>query len=148
HRPYPCDVLVLEVGTDAPGEIPHLLTYLKPDIGVVTAVVPEHMEHFRTLDAVAAEELALVAGSAQAVVNHDNVAPAYRQQYIDPHPAHHYYGLGQDLDYSFDITTTDLISGTTGTIYKHHHAELPNLTLNLNGRHSARIAAAAYAVGD
>ena len=56
RRPADVDVIVQELGTDAIGQIPHFGTYLKPDIAVVTSVAPEHMEFFKTLDAVAAEE--------------------------------------------------------------------------------------------
>src|SRR5687767_12997068 len=43
---YPYDVLVLELGTDLPGDIAYFRKYLQPDIAVVTAVAPEHMEFF------------------------------------------------------------------------------------------------------
>jgi len=150
HRPYGYDVLVIEIGTDAPGEVPHTLTYVKPDIGVVTAVAPEHMEYFASLDAVAAEELALVAGSKQALVNHDDVAPQYRQHYVDRMSGGHsyYYGLGKQVDYGLEVVQTDLVAGTTGNVFKKGHLELSKLTFGLYGRHSARAAAAAYGVGD
>ena len=63
------DVLVLELGTDKPGEIPHFMSYLTPDIGVITAIAPEHMEYFKTIEAVADEEFALARGAKQAVLN-------------------------------------------------------------------------------
>ena len=148
HRPFPFDVLVIEIGTDAPGEVPHTLTYITPDIGVVTAVTPEHMEYFKDLDAVAKEELALVTGSKQAVVNYDDVAAKYRHKYVDAHPQHLYYGLSADPEYRFTLNETDPIKGTTGTLYKHHHAQFSNINFGLYGHHSAKMAAAAYAVGD
>jgi UDP-N-acetylmuramoyl-tripeptide--D-alanyl-D-alanine ligase len=147
HRPYPYDVLVIEIGTDAPGEVPHTLSYITPDIGVVTAVTPEHMEYFGTLDAVAGEELAIVAGSKQSVVNKDDVPAKYRHKYVDGHP-HVYYGLDSESDYSFQLTATDPVGGTTGTLAKHQHAHFSHINFGLYGRHSAKMAAAAYAVGD
>jgi UDP-N-acetylmuramyl pentapeptide synthase len=42
---YPYDVVVLELGTDAPGQI-NEFAYLKPDQTFVPAVAPEHMEFF------------------------------------------------------------------------------------------------------
>ena len=148
HRPFPFEVLVIEIGTDAPGEVPHTLTYIRPDIGVVTAVTPEHMEYFATLDAVAKEELALVAGSKQAVVNYDDVAAKYRTKYVEGHPHHFYYGLTKDADYGFALAATDPLKGTTGTLSKHHHAHFTHINFGLYGQHSAKVAAAAYAVGD
>jgi UDP-N-acetylmuramyl pentapeptide synthase len=147
HRPYPYEVLVIEIGTDAPGEVPHTLSYLQHDIGVVTAVTPEHMEFFGSLDAVAKEELAMVAGSKQSVVNHDDVDAKYRRKYVDAHP-HVYYGLGNEVEYGVNLESTDLVKGTTGTFYHQSKAVFHHLKLALYGEHSAKVAAAAYAVGD
>ena len=143
---YPYDVVVLELGTDHPGEIPHFMTYLTPDVGVVTAVMAEHMEYFADLDAVAAEELALVAGSRTAVVNYDAVAAPYRHQYVDSHPQHYWYGLGKRVDFGFALEHTDPAAGTSGTLL-HAGKPVAKVTFGLYGQHSAAIAAAAYGVG-
>jgi len=74
--PYPYDVVVVELGTDGPGQIEQF-AYLKPDITVVTAISPEHMEYFGTLDAVAAEELRVFHFSKQVLVNTDDIAGEY-----------------------------------------------------------------------
>ncbi len=70
-RAYPYDVVVVEVGTDGPGQIKQFARYLRVDIGVVTAISPEHMEFFDDLDAVAKEELSLSAYVDQLVINMD-----------------------------------------------------------------------------
>ena len=62
------DVAVLELGTDSIGEIA-TYAWLKPDISVVTAVAPEHMEIFKTIDVVAKEELTVIGYSKQAILN-------------------------------------------------------------------------------
>ncbi|HSX05468.1 MAG TPA: Mur ligase family protein, partial [Candidatus Saccharimonadales bacterium] len=74
--PYPYDVVVVELGTDAPGQLEQF-AYLKPDIAVVTAATPEHMEFFRTLDAVAAEELTVFDYAKRVLVNGDDIPGAY-----------------------------------------------------------------------
>lgn len=74
--PYYYDIVVLELGTDAPGQIKDF-AYIEPDIAVVTAVTPEHMEYFKTLDAVAAEELAVCDFSKKILVNADDTLPKY-----------------------------------------------------------------------
>lgn len=146
---YPYDVLVLELGTDHPGEIPRFMSYLHPEIGVVTAVAPEHMEYFGTLDAVAAEELALVAGSHIAVVNRDDVAAEYWDRYVVPHPRHHSYGLHRDYDYSASVQRSDPTTGLTVNLFHAQKSALsPGLVIHRYGEHSARAVAAAYAVGD
>lgn len=73
---YPYDVVVVELGTDGPGYMKEF-AYLKPDITVVTAITPEHMEYFGTLDAVAAEELTVFDYSKQVLVNGDDVPGMY-----------------------------------------------------------------------
>lgn len=73
---YPYDVIVVELGTDKPGDLAEF-AYMHPDISVVTAVSPEHMEFFGTLDAVAAEELTVFDYSKQVLVNGDDIAGEY-----------------------------------------------------------------------
>ncbi len=75
-KPYPYDVVVVELGTDGPGFMKEF-AYVKPDIAVVTGVTPEHMEYFGTLDAVAAEELAVFGYSKQVLVNGDDIPGMY-----------------------------------------------------------------------
>jgi UDP-N-acetylmuramoyl-tripeptide--D-alanyl-D-alanine ligase len=72
------DVLVLELGTDSPGDIAEF-SWLLPDIAIVTAVSPEHMEFFKTLDAVAVEELSIAKFSEKTIVNKQMVAGEFLQ---------------------------------------------------------------------
>lgn len=53
---YPFDFVVLELGTDKPGDIEKFRKYLRLDALVLTAVTSEHMEFFETIGAVADEE--------------------------------------------------------------------------------------------
>jgi UDP-N-acetylmuramoyl-tripeptide--D-alanyl-D-alanine ligase len=55
------DVCVCELGTGAPGEMSSLCAIAEPELGLITAIGPEHLESFGTLEAVAAEEAALIA---------------------------------------------------------------------------------------
>ena len=146
---YPYQVLVLELGTDHPGEIPLYLSYLRPDVGVLTALTPEHMENFPGgLDQVAAEELVLAAASKVFLANLDETPAKYRRKYVDPHANHHYYGLGGEVEYGFELTSTDPINGTSGQLIHAGHSVIKHLQLDLFGAHSAKAAVAAYAVGD
>lgn len=70
------DVAIVEIGTDGPGQITNF-AYLKPDLSVVTAVTEEHMEYFKTLDAVASEELTVCDFSEQVLVNQDDTPPRF-----------------------------------------------------------------------
>ncbi|HEY5152968.1 MAG TPA: UDP-N-acetylmuramoyl-tripeptide--D-alanyl-D-alanine ligase, partial [Candidatus Saccharimonadales bacterium] len=90
---YPYDIAVLELGTDKPGQLADF-AYLKPDLSVITAVAPEHMEFFGTVDAVAEEEMVPLAFSKRALLNLDDIAA----QYI-PRAPHHTYGENQTAEY-------------------------------------------------
>ncbi len=70
-------VAVIEMGTNRPGEIPRLASVTAPDISIVTCVNPAHLEGFGSLDAVAAEKLALfqeTRSDGVLVVNLDDPA--------------------------------------------------------------------------
>lgn len=68
---YPYDVVVVELGTDGPGQIAAFSKYLRLDMAIITAVAPEHMEHFADLKAVADEELAVTTFSNRVFYNAD-----------------------------------------------------------------------------
>lgn len=77
------DVVVVEIGTDGPGQMKKF-AYLRPDLTVLTAIQPEHMEQFGTLRKVADEELAIFNYSQRVLVNIDDVAAKYLKgrQYV------------------------------------------------------------------
>lgn len=93
RQPYPYDVVVVELGTDGPGQMEHF-DYVEPDITVVTAIMPEHMEYFGTLDAVAAEELGILGYSKQVLINIDDSPAKYLKgkRFLS-------YGLEKKADY-------------------------------------------------
>ena len=51
-QPFAYDVVVIELGTDGPGQMAEF-AYIQPDITVVSAISPEHMANFADMDAVA-----------------------------------------------------------------------------------------------
>jgi UDP-N-acetylmuramoyl-tripeptide--D-alanyl-D-alanine ligase len=56
-KKYPYHIVVVELGSDAPGQMAQFSKYLAADIGVLTAIVPEHMANFADLNAVPPEYL-------------------------------------------------------------------------------------------
>jgi UDP-N-acetylmuramoyl-tripeptide--D-alanyl-D-alanine ligase len=73
---YP-EWVVLEIGTDAPGDIEKIAKWLKPDIVVLTAfpAVPVHVEFFSSPSAVIAEKMHIVRALKQngiLVINEDD----------------------------------------------------------------------------
>lgn len=76
-KKYPYQIVVVELGSDAPGQMRQFERYLHVDIGVLTAIVPEHMVNFADMEAVANEELALAKFSTKVFANKDLVPPEY-----------------------------------------------------------------------
>jgi UDP-N-acetylmuramoyl-tripeptide--D-alanyl-D-alanine ligase len=69
------DYLVLEMGTNHPGEIQVLTNIALPDIGVITNCSAEHLEGLGDLDGVRRENASLIEGLADAgvlVINGDD----------------------------------------------------------------------------
>lgn len=50
------EILILEYGIDRPGEMEELIDFICPDVAMLTAVAPEHMEYLIDLETVAEEE--------------------------------------------------------------------------------------------
>jgi len=144
-QPTDVDVIVQELGTDAIGQIPHFGKYLKPDITVVTSVSPEHMEFFKTLDAVAAEELSAVNFSKQALINRDDVPGVYAADITNPNI--NTFGTTNAAEYRFESSDYTMQAGFTGTFVAPEWDTPIPTTLSLVGEHSIRAAVAAGAVG-
>ncbi len=79
-KKYPYDFVVVEIGTDGPGQIAQYRKYLVNDLAVVTAITPEHMENFASLADVAAEELSVDAYSARMLMNTDLCDPGFENE--------------------------------------------------------------------
>src|SRR4030042_3579142 len=71
---YP-EILVLEMGADRPGDIKYLVDFLKPEVGVVTAIGISHLEFFKDRKQIAKEKSTLVkylVKDGLAVLNFDD----------------------------------------------------------------------------
>ncbi len=90
---YDNEVIVLELGIDHVGQMQEF-SYLKPDIAVITAVTPEHMEYFGDLDTVAREEMLVARFSRVVLVNGDECDAKYRKGL-----AVQLYGTSGNYDY-------------------------------------------------
>jgi UDP-N-acetylmuramoyl-tripeptide--D-alanyl-D-alanine ligase len=65
------DVFVAEMGTYGPGEIAEMTSWIRPDVSVITAVGPVHLERFGSLEAIAMAKAEIVDGAQVVVVNAD-----------------------------------------------------------------------------
>jgi UDP-N-acetylmuramoyl-tripeptide--D-alanyl-D-alanine ligase len=135
---YPYQIVVAELGTDGPGQIMQF-AYLKPELVIVTAVTPEHMEYFGTLDAVAREELSALHFAKQSLVNIDDTPAEYLvdRNYIG-------YGFSKDAAYRVIERQSKDMHGQKVTFMLGAAGRL-SFDLPLLGEQGAKIALAAGA---
>ncbi len=68
-------IIVLEMATDAPGEIHELTAIAPPQVGIVTRVSEKYLAYFGSLDRIAQEEVTLIEAlppTGLAILNHDD----------------------------------------------------------------------------
>lgn len=137
-QPYPYQVVVVEVGPDGPGQM-QAFAYLKPELVVVTAVTPEHMEYFKTLDIVAEEELLALEFGDKALVNIDDVPAHYLQGRLFQS-----YGMQSGAVYS---VTDRKLRGHAGqhVTFKLGEKDAFSVDVALLGEQGAKVALAAAA---
>ncbi|MCF6192113.1 MAG: UDP-N-acetylmuramoyl-tripeptide--D-alanyl-D-alanine ligase, partial [Candidatus Hydrothermae bacterium] len=78
--PPDAEILVLELGTNHPGELPGLVTWVRPTLGILTHIGPSHLAFFGTVEAVAREKAALFAAlppGSHAFLNRRIPAPLH-----------------------------------------------------------------------
>jgi UDP-N-acetylmuramoyl-tripeptide--D-alanyl-D-alanine ligase len=78
-QPYPYDVVVLELGTDAPGQLADFSRYLQINLAVITSIGPEHMEFFGSVADVAKEEFSVSDYAERLIVNENLIEKDYYQ---------------------------------------------------------------------
>lgn len=140
-KPYPYDVVVVELGTDAPGQLKRF-AYLEPDITVLTAIADEHMSQFESLKAVAEEELVPLDYSKLSLLNTDDIPLKYM-----PKSSHTSYGLLTDADYRVMSRQDRSLQGQKLTIRLPGDKQL-DTEVAAPGSQGAKIALAAVAVAD
>lgn len=133
---------IVEIGTNAPGEIEYLTNIARPTVGVLTNVEEAHLEGLGTVRGVMREKAALLAGlpdDGVAIVNADNY---YCREIMDDLKCHLVtFGTWEDADvYGIEGQATK--EGVGFYLYGKMPFELPAL-----GMHNVSNALAAIAVG-
>lgn len=65
------EVFVAEMGTYGAGEIRSMCSWVRPDVGVMTAIGPVHLERMRTLDGIVEAKSEILEHASSAVLNID-----------------------------------------------------------------------------
>ncbi|MGQ0552135.1 MAG: UDP-N-acetylmuramoyl-tripeptide--D-alanyl-D-alanine ligase [Planctomycetota bacterium] len=133
---------VVELGTNAPGEIAALAAQAEPTVGVITNIQPGHLQGLGSLSGVLAEKSALLAalvGPRCAVLNRDDPAFAELARRA-PGPV-----LSFGFDPAAHVRAEDLRCSPEGTRFRLRGHEV---RLQLLGRHAASNALAALACAE
>ena len=139
------EVLVVEMGTSAPGEIARLCKVARPKVAVVTAVAPAHLEGFGDIEGVArakAEIVEALDADGTAVLNADDP----RVLAMKGRTAARWVGFGRAADAGVRVVEVALEpDGRTRVEFEVQGRRLRS-AMNLVGTHQAMNAAAALAV--
>ncbi len=93
------EYVVVEIGTNHPGEVAALGAIAQPDMAVVTSIGEEHLEFFGDLEGVAREEFSILTamGSRSFIAVSDQAAPFAPHGETQGHTILE-YGLGKGAD--------------------------------------------------
>lgn len=150
-KKYP-KVLIVEMGVDRPGDMDYLLSIVKPDIAVLTAVSHAHSEFFTSVEDIAQEKQKIVTKmkvTGKAIVNADDkhvisVAKKTHAKIIT-------YGTSDLAHYSAsDIEVCFGKHNVTGLSFKLNYKGkvVPVRLKNVIARHMIYAALSALAVAD
>ncbi len=142
--PSDVSIIVQELGSDRIGEVEHFGTYLRPNIAVITAVSPEHMEYFHEIDTVAQEELAVANYSELALINRDDVDGKYSKYLTNANI--NTYGTSATAEYHFISDNYTATGGHQGSFVAPEWQEPVPAEVHVLGEHTLRPAVAAAAV--
>jgi UDP-N-acetylmuramoyl-tripeptide--D-alanyl-D-alanine ligase len=142
--PDDAQMLVVEIGTNAPGEVAAHCAIVRPTTGVVTRVAPAHTEGFGDVEAIAREKGALIASlpaSGLAILNQDDPRVAAMRALTDARAL----SFGSSGDVRVRVSGLDP-AGRPIIGLDTPWGAISGLTLALHGAHQASNAAAAVAV--
>ncbi|UCD75705.1 MAG: UDP-N-acetylmuramoyl-tripeptide--D-alanyl-D-alanine ligase [Phycisphaerales bacterium] len=133
--------VVVEIGTNAPGEVVQLATIAEPDLAVITTVGRSHLEGFGSVAAVAKEKCSLLPHlrrGGSAIINAD--AP-YIRDHLKPVRSVVLFGESENAD----LRMTARGASNDGWFFEVNGRH--RFALGLPGKHNAMNALAAVAVG-
>lgn len=142
---YDYDVVVLELALDNPGDIQTFTKYLTPDISVITAISPEHMENFDSMEALAKEEMLVTLVSKTSIINRDDISKEYDK--FNSAKQSFTYGFNKGVDYTFIIDKFSLHYGYDGKLAGGKLKDLKTQA-RVVGKHNLKPIIAAAAVAD
>jgi UDP-N-acetylmuramoyl-tripeptide--D-alanyl-D-alanine ligase len=85
------EVFIVEMGAYRPGEIADICELVKPTFGVITAIGPQHLERFKTIDNVARAKFELMAALPKTGVAVFNADDKYTKDFLSKIPCEEHF---------------------------------------------------------
>lgn len=148
---YP-EILVLEMGADRPGDIDYLTSFVDSKVGVLTEIVPSHIEFFKNLEGIAKEKSILLKKldeKSLAVINIDNSHIAKLKNQLKSRIVTFGFSNEAEMratDVSFIYSESDTVEGIS---FKLNYAgsSVPVRLKNILARHQVYAALVGAVVG-
>ncbi len=145
-EPHASEAMVVELGMSAPGENDALAGLVRPTIGIITSVAPEHLEFMGSLDAVVRAEAELVrhipAGGALVLPGDEPLLLEQVPAEYQPKVLH--FAAGEHA--LVEVRSVEVGVHTNARFHVRGHGDV-EIRLHTFGAHNARNAAAALCVG-
>jgi UDP-N-acetylmuramoyl-tripeptide--D-alanyl-D-alanine ligase len=140
---------VIEIGTNALGEVSELTELAKPDVAVLTLIGLEHTEGLGSIDAIEREEAALFDGLRSGAVAIGNVDDERVRRNLERAPAARRIGYGFEAFADYRVVERSVTASLRSRLSIRRPAA-PDLSFetSLVGRAGAYALAAALAVGE
>ena len=148
---YP-EILVVEMGVDRPHDMDHLMSFVKPDVAVLTAISYAHSEFFDSIKDIIDEKqkiIILMKAGGTAIINYDDKNIRTVIQKTNNHVIS--YGIMENADVmATDIELCFRQCHTTGLSFKLNYKGkmIPVRLHNICARHMVYAALAALVVAD
>ena len=139
HLDAGCEAFIVEMGAYRRGDIKELCDFVHPTIGILTAIGPQHLERFKTIENVQATKYELIEAlpsSGVAIFNNDDPrcrALANRTTHLRVMR----YGV-DTRDQSLDLWAENIAMGPAGLSFTlvQRESERTNVRTILLGRHN------------
>lgn len=138
------EIFLCEMGADHVHEIERLMDFVKPSIGIVTAVGPQHLQTFHTIGNILHEKMQMIEKLPSSGVGFINLDNAYIRGYHIRNTCKIItFGIHQISDYQ----ASDIVYRKEGTSFVVHHAQQSYaFTTKLLGEHNVLNITCAIAV--
>lgn len=135
---YP-EILVLEMGIDKRGDMDYLLSFVRPDIGIISAIseIPVHLENFNNVKELAKEKFKILSQlpkDGYAVINYDNSVVSKYLPIIEQNILKFGLKANADIMASNIVLSSDESmqeNGIGGLSFKLHYNEKSSLPIRL-----------------